>query len=299
MLLPVRECKTGAVPARSRRPLAGLRATVCGVILAALAAPTTAQDDGERSLVAPRRLGDSAAARHNAREVSPITTAAAYRAMSEKARDFTLLRAGREMQQAGRSRVDVLKELLRRRDTHASPLGKEHSGWLGNLSEDAVTGFGGAFGGVAGLFALELLPGHLVVASGPFIGATAGGVVVGAVAAGWAAARLRDFAGVRGQRNTGRAGQDRPWNAVLLRRTTGICERSSRVGTTGNLSGELYSNRASGLPWMTVPWKRWPRSPNSMRSSETMASMTTWSSSPNGSTVPGRWRSKRLPRTLR
>ena len=176
---------------KQRRAAALAAAAICAAaLLIALPASASAQDDG--------------------REASPITVAAAYRAMAETPADFELLKAGVKMQRAGRSRVDVLAELKRRRDTTRSGFGDDVFGDIGASA-------GAAAGGVAGvtLGALNpLLPGVAGAAAGGAAGAAAGGVA-GAALGRLAGDRLAGAVRAR-QREAARGAEERPWEAVLF-----------------------------------------------------------------------------------
>lgn len=196
---------------RSRR----MAAAICAAALGALPAPAPGQDGGGSVvdiLGAPQEV------------LSPVTVGAAYRSMAENPADFALLRTGVEMQRAGRPRVDVLEELLRRRDASESLFGEEID-WLGNVGQAVATAAGGAIGAPLGLAAWANwwpVPAYYMGAAGAAagIGAVAGGAVAGGVAAGWVVASLDDWIGDvvtgRRQREAARVAQESPWEAVIF-----------------------------------------------------------------------------------
>ena len=148
--------KSGAVrQRRSPGAFVGVAAAICVAALSLLPAAAGAQEDGD---------------------VSPVTIGATYHAMAKNPADFALLRIGLEMQEAGRSRIEVIEELRRRRDARGALLGGEGVGRLADFSEEIGAAGGGAAGGLFGGWA----------------GGVAGGVVGGA-AGGVAGASLGDW----------------------------------------------------------------------------------------------------------
>lgn len=176
---------------------ATIRTVGVGTLVAIIASTAVA--------ASPQQPRDPAAAvQDGGRVVSPITLAAAYRAMGVD--DFALLKIAVEMQRAGRSRVDVLAELQRRRDTtRGSRTGVSVLGGIGA----AAGGAAGAVTGTATGAFNPLFPGPVGAAAGG-----AGGGALGGALGGLAGEHLADALRAR-QTAVARIAQERPWEVVL------------------------------------------------------------------------------------
>ena len=175
---------------------ATIRTVGAGTLVAIIASSAVA--------ASPQQPRDPAAVQDDGRIVSPITLAAAYRAMGVD--DFALLKIAVEMQRAGRSRVDVLAELQRRRGTTRGS----------RTGVSVLPGIGAAAGGAAGAVTGTALGAFNPLFPGP-VGAAAGGAgggALGGALGGLAGERLADALRAR-QRAVARVAQERPWEAVL------------------------------------------------------------------------------------